>query len=161
MQCELCGKPLTPDTVFLVRIEGVQLSVCASCAKHGEIIRQPQPARTQQKEKPRLTQPRAKKEVIEEIVPDYAERIRKAIQRDGRKLEEIAKSLSMKASTLQAYEQGRRTPSLDDARRLEHAFHIRLIEKIEVTHEPIRETSGTAATTLTLGDMVTIKRRKK
>ncbi len=159
MQCELCGRELSTETAHEVRIEGVLLRVCASCAKHGELIRSPQPRVREQQPKKRVIQ-KPVREVIEEVVPDAAERLRRAFQRAGRSFQDLARMVQMKESALRAFEQGRRKPSLDEARRLEKAFGVRLVERITLEETPSpgeakHETGG-----ITLGDIVRIRRRK-
>jgi putative transcription factor len=75
----------------------------------------------------------------------------------GIKQEDAAKKLSEKVSILHNLETGRREPSIPLARKLENFYGIKLIE---VSKEEKIEKSKSNSEEITLGDVITIKKRK-
>ena len=160
MACDLCGKD---GVMFQVRIEGTVMTVCSSCARHGDIIRQipsakekERKSKTEEKVAAAFGAMRSAQETMLLVVDDYAPRIKKARERLGLKQEDMAKSLKIKESQLQGYETGSHKPDLETARMLEKALRIKLVE------EHVEEHAGTQARRsgpFTLGDFV--KTRKK
>ena len=102
--CEICGKNL--ENLEKAIVEGVMMNVCSGCAKFGKVI----PVRKPLIE-PRRVIPVQTKEVMEEIVTDYAELIKKGRERKGLKQEELAKDIAEKESVISKVESGSLKPS--------------------------------------------------
>jgi len=118
-ECELCGKKIKVSVE--ARIGGVLLDVCSECAKSGTIVERPKP-------KPIIQRKQVRVEAEELVIPDFAQKIRQARQQKGLKQEEVAKSLNEKLSVINSIENGRITPDLKLAKKLERFFGISLIE---------------------------------
>lgn len=154
--CEMCGGkgPLSH-----ARVEGVELDVCASCARFGKTV----PRSLSEKEmKSRVQQEmdkhlQKKYEAYEKLVEGYASKLKKAREKIGLKQEELAKRLNMKESHIQKMESGDVEPSLDEARKLEKFFRITLVETYK--EEGGGLVSAEKSGPLTLGDMIKIKKR--
>ena len=75
MNCDLCGKET--ETLLRAKLEGTELSLCKLCSKHGKVIREIKPAikTTIKKKKPIPSLP--DREIIQVVVSDYAEIIKK------------------------------------------------------------------------------------
>jgi len=118
-ECELCGRKVKAQ--IEARIGGVLLDVCSECAKSGTIVDRP-------KTKPVAYMSQARVATEELVVSDFAQKIRQARQSKGLKQEEVAKSVNEKLSIVNAIENGRITPDLKLAKKLERFFGIDLIE---------------------------------
>jgi len=160
MQCNLCGKEAE---LFLTDIEGSRLEICQPCAKHGKIIKriitEEEIKIVKKKEQLKIiSYKNPEKELIEVIVEDYASLIKIAREKLNLRQDEFAKRISEKKNIIHNIETGRTEPNLALARKLEKALHITLIEDQEVTHET---SDTTKSDSLTIGDMISIKNRKK
>ena len=73
MQCDLCG---SEEQLYKTEIEGTELNVCKKCSSHGKIlsvVKEPVP----ETKKPSFApEPVAEPEVVESIVPNFAQKIR-------------------------------------------------------------------------------------
>ena len=70
-----------------------------------------------------------RRELIQMVVSDYAQKIRKAREKMGLTQEEFAKKLAEKWSIMQKIESGQFKPSIEMARKLERILNIELIEQ--------------------------------
>ncbi len=93
-----------------------------------------------------------------EVVPDYAERVRRARERLGMSQEELAIRVKERVNVIKRIEAGTLTPTVDLAKRLEKVLGIKLLEPV------VEEELGAQATRrrrgefeLTLGDIVEIR----
>lgn len=151
MGCDLCGKD---SELFSANIEGTVLTVCKGCASYGKILKKAVlPSQRVKKQKTIVAEP----EIIEEIVSDFAERIRTA--REKRKLtqKEFAKVVAEKESIVHKLETGNFEPSIPLAQKLERALNIQLIE--EVTDQKNKTTSSKQSDSFTLGDFIKVRKR--
>jgi putative transcription factor len=157
--CDMCGK--TQETLLKAKIEGTQLDVCSSCARFGEVIEKPRIRTKHFSGKTQEKAPRPKrKEVLNIITADYAEKIRKAREKMGLTQEEFSKRLNERWSIMQKVEAGQFKPSIEMARKLEKALKIILVEAYDDAKEvPIAAAQKTKGQGFTLGDF--IKKRKK
>ncbi len=158
MQCELCGKKI--EEPYIILLEGTNVKVCKDCSVYGKIVKTPKTKKVFEKPKVTRKVPESKIEVVEEIVFDYDKKLKKAIMRENQKLEVIAKKLNMKESELRSYETGSRKPSIETAKKLEKFFKIKLVETIELGKEKIEKVENNNSS-LTIGDLIKIKRKKK
>ncbi len=148
MQCDMCGKE---DKLYLVKIEGTELSVCRDCSRYGVVLSKP---KEQPKVKKKKIVKEEKPEIIESVVDNFNKLIKSKREQLGLKQDELAAKLAERVSLLQKIETGSFTPSLDMARKLEKNLGIRLIEKIEDKSVPLEKQKGKK---LTIGDVIKLK----
>jgi len=158
---EIYSRPIT------IKIEGAELSVCPSCAKHGERVVQPKPQRQKASSKPYFQQrttpskPASSRPYKEEesgmLVSDYHERIRLARQRMKLTQKEVSIQTKISTSELQSIETGKMRPPDRIVKILEKFFDIKLTEEVE-SYRPKDQKKGPAHQTL--GDIVVIKKKK-
>lgn len=153
MECEMCGKI---GNVVKTKVEGTFLNVCNNCARHGKVVEKVEDLAGVSNIK-RKTFSRDK-EISEYIVPNYNSLVKNKREQIGLKQEDFAKKVNEKVSVIQHIESGKLEPSLKLAKKLEHFLGIKLIEKDDFEYEGgVRE----EASTMTLGDMLKIKKRTK
>lgn len=149
MVCELCGKSAE---LISAEIESVELAVCAGCAKHGTMrkksVQQSYVYSSPGKELPDVR-----------IVPHFAYLIKTARERKNLNREDFARLLNEKESIVAKWEQGIVKPTIEAAQRLEQKLGVSLIEKEDAgsVEQPKRKLDDT----LTLGDILMIKKREK
>ncbi len=158
--CEICGKRTrTPYVAFL---EGARLVICERCAR---TYKNAEPLFKERKRVQRAIKP--KKKVVEktfEIVEDYAEKVRKAREARGLKVEELAKEIAEPESEIHKIERGELLPELKVAEKLEKFLGIKLIreiteEELEKEKELVKDLDKEEEP-LTLGDIVVIRKKK-
>lgn len=172
VQCEMCGvETSAPKTA---KIEGAELKVCANCVEFGTEIRTEESETTTSKystsqgssssgtsSQTRSTsgstggsQPRRDLfDEMDEIVPDYDDRIRSAREGAGLTQAELADQLNEKMSLIRKLERGDHLPSDSIRRKLERELGIDLIEGSEDDVESEWSSSGSGSG-VTLGDIV-------
>jgi len=143
----MCGKA---GRLMVAVVEGVEMQVCAGCAKYGQILRRAKP----------LGHPKAKikkpeKEILRLIVNDYAQIVRKAREKLKLSQKEFASRLAEKESIIQKIETKEFKPSIALAEKLEKFLHLTLIETVEVEREKGNKTEP--AKSLTIGDLIKLK----
>lgn len=163
MICELCGKNVT--FCKKVTIEGVQLEVCAECAKFG-IEAKKEPAKEEVAPKPIITQrlevreKRARpRDVLaqgekEELAEDYGARIRNARSRKGMSQKDLAMKINERVTVLSKVESGDMRPEDKLVSKLEKELGIKLREK--VAEVLASKPSGTRS--LTLADLIKMQK---
>ncbi len=159
MQCELCGKKI--EEPYVILLEGSEVKVCKDCSVYGKIKKKPLEKKSFKKTNKPLRVEESKVELVEEIVFDYDKKLKNAIFKENQKLEVLAKKLNMKESELRALESGHRKPSIETARKLEKYFKIKLVEIIELGKEKIPLKEKNVSSTLTIGDLIKVRKRKK
>ena len=145
----MCG---SEGKLYKTIIEDAQLNVCHECSKFGKVT-----AIVEQKDatiKESKSNQELQTEVMEIIVEDYAEKIRKKRESLGLKQEEFAKKISEKESLIQKIESGHLEPSLGLAKKIGSFLKIKLTEEHEETHE---KQSKTKTDSFTIGDFIKIK----
>ncbi len=153
MQCDLCGAET--ENIFRTIVEGTELNVCKDCSKYGKVIEK-RVIRVKEDVKKELTKPvEPEKEIIQVIVPDFAQRIKKKRESLGLKQKEFAKKISEKESLIHNMETGSFKPSISLARKLEKFLKIKLIEEYEEEH---KKGSKTKTEGFTVGDLIKIKK---
>ncbi len=148
----MCGKEAT---LVRAKIEMAEMDVCEKCAKHGVVLRRLDVPSAKKKERREI---KPQKEIIEEVVEDYAQIVRKSREDKGMSQEDFAKKLNEKESVIHKIETGGLIPSLKLARKLERLLHIRLIEIVE-EHHNAAPSSSKKGSELTLGDLIKIKKK--
>ena len=160
MRCEVCGRKIHSDPVR-ANIEGAKLTVCVECSKHGKVIYEDAPT---QQSSPSPTKsyahipvimrkpPVAQVQISQEVVEDYASKIRVAREKLGLSHEDLGKKINEKASLLRHIETGKMAPNNQLANKLEHVLKIKLMVQIE--NEKAAATPTKPAEGLTLGDLI-------
>jgi putative transcription factor len=175
VQCEMCGAETSaPKTA---KIEGAELQVCADCADFGtEIDQGSDESSTATKYSTGDSSSSAGSsstsggstgggstssggsrrdmfDDMDEVVPDYDERIRQARESAGLSQAELGNQLNEKASFIRKLERGESLPSDDLRRKLESALDIELIEG-GGSDEDAEWSGGDSQSGMTLGDVV-------
>ncbi|ADC70236.1 transcriptional regulator, XRE family [Methanocaldococcus sp. FS406-22] len=162
--CELCGK-LT-DKLYKVIIEGSEMNVCKECAKFGKspktysrlgkktIIGKGTITTNKQVKKP-VKRKRDIFDTLPMLREDYGDVIREAREKRGLSIEELAKKLKMKASTLQKFERYELEPNEREIKILEKELKISLTESVG---EESSYYGGGDEDGFTLGDFIRIKK---
>jgi len=159
MQCETCGKDIE---LFLTEIEGTQLKLCKECGRYGKIIKRVKSEEEIKKDhkkelkREKLMFKPVEKEIVQEIVEDYALKVKNAREKLGLKQEEFSKQINERNSVIHNIETGKHKPSISLAGKLEKALKIQLIEEYKTVKEPLK---AEKSETLTIGDMIKIKKR--
>ena len=153
--CDLCG---ASDAKFLAKVAGTEATVCARCASMGTIIEQvreePKPTeiRKIEREKQQLA-PRT-----EEVVGDIGKILRKKREEMNLKQEDMGKKIQEHESMVKRIEHGY-VPSLKIAHKLEKVIHVKLTEYVNQNEQEY--TTGKSGGTMTLGDIMIIKKSEK
>jgi putative transcription factor len=153
MQCEMCG---TEKELMTALVEGVEMSVCISCSKYGKAVQKKTAPKTIVHEKQRYAAPVP--EYVDEIVQGCSDIIRRAATKKNIQEDALAKRIGMKESVLKAYMKGSMAPSIEDARKLEKFFSIKLVERVK-ENSAAGKMEGQRSADLTIGDMIRIKKR--
>ena len=184
--CEMCGREVPESSIQKVFIEGTILAVCPSCAL--KLIRRrptaPQiPVIPQRTQPPLSTTPRSKptlqpthrttsysgqtrqrlQRLAEsfEVVPDYAERIKRAREKLGWSQRTLAEKVRERESTIKRIESGKLKPTIDLAKRLEEVLGIKLLEPILPEDVESFRASKKSKYMPTLGEIVSIRGREE
>lgn len=163
MRCEICGVEIR-GTAYKVVIDGATLIACRKCALRnpsavvGYVSPQPRTGGGPRRATPRVPVVRRmpRYTVVEEIVDDYAERIKEARERMGLTREVLAAMIGEKVSTIRRIESGRLAPTIQLARKLERVLKIKLVE-VHEEGEEYGYSEGGEEFELTLGDIVEFK----
>lgn len=140
--CELCGK----DTELVsALVEGTTLNVCASCGRHGRVLARPRATKPKHAKKAEI-------DVVESLVDDFGERLRRAREKSGLTQKEFARKLNEKESVLQKIETGQFRPTIEAARRFERILGITLVESSSV--EQVVQKKKSESNGLTIGDVL-------
>ncbi len=163
----MCGREIHSRPIT-IKIEGAELSVCPSCAKHGERVvhSKPQRQKTTSKpyshqrttpSKPMSSKPFRREEQGGMLVSDYHEKIRLARQRMKLTQKEVSIQTKISTPELQSIETGKMRPPDKIVKTLERFFGIKLTEEVQ-SYRPKDQKKGPAQQTL--GDIVVIKKKK-
>ena len=145
MQCEICGEG---RAVLKANVDGTNFEVCEKCSRFGKIIHKPEVRLRSQ------VRSFVNEKTEQEILPDFAQRIRQAREKAGLSRKEFAQKLNETQGVIEQLESGKRLPNLKVAKKIETQFRIRLIGSVV---EP--ETTTTNLPEMTLGDRVVIKKK--
>ena len=153
--CDMCGKS---TELVNARVEGAEMSLCAGCSKFGVILNMPRSGRRANSNntfsQKSYSPPPQRSEIIQTIVSDYAEKIRKAREKLGINQEAFAKKLSEKQSIMQKIEAGQFKPSITTARKLEKLLKINLVEQIEDGKIPLGDERKRSSEGMTIADFI-------
>ncbi len=161
MQCEICGDDIKGNPIR-VMVEGTVLDVCGKCAHYGK----PQDKWTPVSRKMTPTERvivthRPKRDVFDrledEIVPDYAQVIKKARESQGLTIEELASKMMEKATLIRKIEREELIPEDTVRKKLEATLNIKLTEKVSSQDQR----GGGFIRGTTLGDVAIIRKKGK
>jgi putative transcription factor len=160
--CEVCGRQT--QMLRVVSIEGSELNACPDCARFG-VVRSPRPktmtaapvhvSEALEKREKRAQTRDVLQDMAEELVPDFAQRIRKARERQNWTPEDLGKKINEKKSVILKLESGQMRPDDSLIRKLERFLNIKLKERPTQVMAP--KSSGQRG--LTLGDLMKIERK--
>ncbi|MBN1156294.1 TIGR00270 family protein [Candidatus Woesearchaeota archaeon] len=156
MQCEICGKD---ELLFKTNIEGTMMNVCKPCSKYGKVIsaaREETAVRQKKKDENKTIAITRKKEIIQTIVEDYGEKVKRKREQLGLKQEELAKMIAEKESLLHHIESGKFEPNIELARKLERFLKISLVEEYEEENSRLQHTKSDE---LTIGDLIKVRKK--
>ena len=148
MLCDMCG---SEGKLFKTIIEGAQLNVCHECSKFGKVT-----GIIEQKEADKITAKAPQTEVMEIIVGDYAEKIRRGREDLDLNQKEFAKKINEKESLVQKIESGHFKPAIGLAKKIASFLKVRLTEEYEETHEKQAKAKTGA---FTIGDFIKVKNK--
>lgn len=139
--CELCGRKLTEEKRSIL-IDGLVLSVCKACSKHGKprtsasphSIRRDSGLRTTSTPTTAIpTRNKKNLQITDNIVlsPDFARLIREARMKKGLTHEQLGAQMNEKANLLKKFETGTLKPDEFIARKLGRYLGIQLYVNIQ------------------------------
>jgi putative transcription factor len=158
MRCEVCGEEIQGEPQRRV-IEGAKMVVCGRCASFGSGDWSPsRPTRPRRRLRRSTPTVRRKSDVEQaeelEVVEDYGNKIKRARQKAGMKVEDLARKIQEKESLIKKMEKEDFEPTPRLAEKLKRVLNIELMERVETTSGPvITQPRGPR----TLGDLIKIK----
>jgi len=154
MICEMCGKKVSSLKAIL--IEGSMLNVCGNCARFGKPVK-PEiaatPVEIAQRLELRDRRLRTKnvfENIENELVDDYARKIRDARTKMNMTPEELGKRINEKKTIITKIESGSMKPDENLIKKLEITLNIKLTEKTKTEKVETKRTGST----LTIGDLI-------
>ena len=160
MRCEVCGREIFGLPYYRI-IEGGRLTVCSQCSKFS--TQEWDPKRPQARKSPtrrRSAQPRLRRrsdiETAEslELVANYGMIIKKARQKKGFSVEDLAQKIREKESVIKKLEKGEMNPPINLIRKVQRELGINILEEAEVGKgRVLSKPMGPR----TLGDLIKIK----
>lgn len=158
MQCEICGAEIK-GRPFYIRVEGSELNACSNCSRFGTAVeREIQSAATAKLAGKTVKHKDIFDQMVDVIVPNYGEVIRKERERRGWTQEELARRILEKANVIKKIERQELMLEEEVRKKLERMLEIKLVQPVEMGSEIKRQRSSSRE--LTLGDVVTIKKKK-
>ncbi|MEM0284632.1 MAG: multiprotein bridging factor aMBF1 [Sulfolobales archaeon] len=164
--CEMCGRLVLRREMKVIYVENVKLSVCQSCYSRlarGDVAREIEEATKAQTRRPRVSSDKKPEERVldeYEVVPDYADRVRQAREKLGLTQKALADMVKESENTIKRIESGRLVPTIALARKLESVLSIKLLEPV-VDSAQAQLPNPAKMKELTLGDVVSLKKREK
>ncbi len=167
MRCEVCGRKIHTQPLTAI-IEGAKLTVCAECSKHGKVVIHEE-ADVYAPQRPSATKsttplpvlqrkpPLAAVQITQEIVEDYANKIRLTREKLILTHEDLGKKINEKASLLRHIETGKVEPDNQLAIKLERTLHIKLL--VPIADEKVATKTGASTQELTLGDLIEMDKK--
>ncbi len=159
MRCEVCGAEIRGQPYRRI-IEGGRMTVCGRCASFGTAEWNPDRPRDRPRGRPVQRRPRSEVEAAETtaMVDDYGAKIRKARQRMGMNVEDLARKINEKESVIKKLEKEELTP---DGKLIQKIRGALKIELLEVGEAPVAAPAARRASTgRTLGDIWKLSQSK-
>ncbi|MBU90173.1 TIGR00270 family protein [Candidatus Woesearchaeota archaeon] len=151
MKCDMCG---SNGKLYKAIIEDAELGVCHECSKFGKVV-----GVINQNEDDKSAIKAGKElqiEIMEMVVEDYSDKIRKKRESLGLKQEEFAKRINEKESLIQKIESGHFEPSIALAKKIGKFLRIKLTEEHEERHE---KQAHSKTDSFTIGDIIKTKKK--
>lgn len=148
MRCEVCGR--IKEKLTYAIIEGARLLVCGKCAKLGTPV-------AARRALPRRPAPKPGVPEDVEVAPNFGRLIRRARERLGLSLQDLAEKIKEKASVLRRLEQERVAPNAKLAGKLEHVLGVRLF--IPKTEPAVKAPSKRRE--FSIGDLARVKKTEE
>ena len=166
-ECPICGGIIWGKG-RRVLIEGGKITVCLNCAQHGEKLPVPSSSSSSRKFQALGKTKQYKRKVYsknltddDEIVPDFAGKIRNARNSLGFNQDQFAQKLNEKPSLLRRIETGRAKPTIKLAKKIEETYKIKLLQKGDMIEGQIQDDKYMKKSIRTsLGDIAFIKKKK-
>jgi putative transcription factor len=150
----MCG---AEDAGYKAEIEGTLMDVCRNCARYGKTVSSPRrKGRDFRSRKPKTRQPYSEEELNLTIISNYGQTIKQKREKIGLSQEDFAKHINEKSSLIGKIETNQFEPSIKLAKKIEKFLHISLIERSEETP---RQKQAKNKDTLTIGDLIQIKKK--
>ncbi len=159
MQCEICGAEIKGKPLY-IKVEGSELNACSNCSRFGTPVEKGKMQSTQIVGSAAAVKSIKRKDIFDEmvaVVPNYGEIIRKEREKRGWTQEELARRILEKVNVIKKIERQELMLEEEVRKKLERVLEIKLIQPVEVEAE-IRKQRH--ARELTLGDVVTVKKKK-
>ena len=169
-RCEVCGKTFQ-DQPHRAIVEGAKLLVCPTCARHASADwEDPKQPKQQIRAQGRIEGHTGRKPVgtrksldttLDEyaLVEDYGAIIRRIREKLGWSQEDLGRKINVKSSLIAKIETKKITPDDSIVKKLEDILSINLLSSI--TPNTQQDKVSKAATDLTLGDIVVMKKRER
>ncbi|MFQ5997901.1 MAG: multiprotein bridging factor aMBF1 [Candidatus Bathyarchaeia archaeon] len=170
MRCEVCGRTFQ-DQPRRAIVEGAKLLVCPTCARHASADwEEPKQPKQQIRAQGRIYGQTSRKPVgtrksldttLEEyvLVEDYGAIVRQIREKLRWSQEDLGRKINAKSSLIAKIETKKITPDEPTIKQLEHVLGINL--QSPITTDTQLEKASKAATDLTLGDVVVMKKRER
>ncbi|HUL62447.1 MAG TPA: multiprotein bridging factor aMBF1 [Methanocella sp.] len=167
MQCEICGAEIRGKS-FRIAVDRAELDVCDKCKGFGKEVTPRGPVGVRRGGAGAPGAPVAspsrypRRDVFDrikdELVEDYAERIKKA--RDAKHMtdEQLAHQTQSKVNIIRKVERGELVPEDALIKKIEYVLDIKLTEGVA---EPERGGRKGESRAMTLGDLIKVKRDHK
>ncbi len=156
MHCEICGKKIVGKP-FKVVVEGSEITVCSDCKQFGvekpTTVSQPGVVKVMLKKRRSVS----KIEFTEELVENYNLIIKREREKRGWSQEKLAKMIQEKESLIKKIENAEIVPEPEVVEKLERVLNVKLRERVPDVKLELKR----ASQTLTLGDVVIVKKKKK
>ncbi|MCY3411282.1 MAG: TIGR00270 family protein [Candidatus Heimdallarchaeota archaeon] len=159
--CEMCSANVANPTT--IKVEGALLRVCPRCTSFGNVVKEPQPAkstpargRSTSRVAPKSKTYSNKSSAPEsELIVDYASEIRQSRQKMKLTHEKLSSMTGISVASLKSFEAGKMRPTDKDAKRIERELGIELFVSMDQELE-YGEKKKKKATTL--GDIAVIRK---
>lgn len=168
LRCEVCGRKIYGKSIRVI-IERAKLTVCSECSNHGKIIKEEKlkqklgirksikvPLRTQ-----KIRALKSKVNTAQELVENFAWKIKQARERFSLSQEELANKMNEKASIIKKIEAGKIVPNNMIVAKLEHILRIKLLFPIKDEKLLPAYLTEPVSRALTFGDLVQMNKKIK
>jgi putative transcription factor len=167
MQCEICGAQISGKPHHII-IDRAEMDVCDRCKGFGKEAEKRVPVTSTRRGgvPPSNTLGsipirRARRDLFDkmkdQLVEDYADKIKNARESKHMTQEELASKMLEKVNILRKVERGELVPEEELIKKLERALEIKLTEGIA---EPESQGRRGESRALTLGDLINVKKNR-
>jgi len=156
--CELCGKEV--DRPIKVEVAGTKMNACTSCRKMGKVL-----GPSVDSANSNHTFYKKKKELVEkEVISNATSIVNSNLAKKGLNVQQLARILNIKESTLNKILSGKLILDLIVARKLENYFEINLTQDAENSNINPQDYMASSQETVepsSLGDLLLQKLKEK